>query len=367
MAGRFWLTNFVACTVTLAIACTEQAPGPASPSAAGVVAGEVGPDGETLKATAPTAQSPINSQVIEDPEVTLRIANATTSHAEGIPLTYRFRVFNGAGNLAYEVGNLVAGAGGTTSHTITATLEAEQRYTWQTRAEYQGAFGPWSSTASFIAPASNGYIRGNELYDPLINGETVGSAVGNTTFVPGVGIRLNTQDGYVSYELPQTVTEGEFSMLVTNLRTNTEGAKTKLFAMGEGYSDIVTNDRRMTVEKRGNPPGIIAWRFITHNDQIDTVGSERVTREFNPALDYFWRAEWRNNFFRVVVREGGVNGREIYNFGKGFAGDAYDPNPHVAFLGAPVGRSGPDGASVDGAIIRQVWLSARPRPSFANR
>jgi hypothetical protein len=53
--------------------------------------------------------------------------------------------------------------------------------------------------------------------------------------------------------------------------------------------------------------------------------------------------------------------------GKGFQGRAYDPNPHVIYLGAPSGRSGPEGASVDGAVIRQVWVSSRPRPESANQ
>ena len=48
-------------------------------------------------------------------------------------------------------------------------------------------------------------------------------------------------------------------------------------------------------------------------------------------------------------------------------GRGYEPNPHVIYLGAPVGRSGLDGASVDNMIIRQVWVSPRPRPSFANK
>jgi len=53
--------------------------------------------------------------------------------------------------------------------------------------------------------------------------------------------------------------------------------------------------------------------------------------------------------------------------GKNFKGRAYDPAPHVIYLGSPIGRSGEDGASVDRAIIRQVWVSGRPRPAFANR
>ena len=62
-----------------------------------------------------------------------------------------------------------------------------------------------------------------------------------------------------------------------------------------------------------------------------------------------------------------MDGRTIYNVGKNFKGRAYDPNPHVIYLGAPVGRSGESGASVDHVTIRQVWVSARPRPAFANK
>ena len=53
--------------------------------------------------------------------------------------------------------------------------------------------------------------------------------------------------------------------------------------MTEGDSDITTNDRRFTIEKRGNPAGTVAWRVITSNDQIDTVGAERVVRHFDPS------------------------------------------------------------------------------------
>ena len=90
---------------------------------------------------------------------------------------------------------------------------------------------------------------------------------------------------------------------------NTKGGKTKLFAMGQGYDDIVTNDRRMTVEKRGDPPGIIAWRFITHDDQVDTEGSsERLFYNFQENLTYFWQATWRSNRFNLLIKEGGADG-----------------------------------------------------------
>ena len=139
--------------------------------------------------------------------------------------------------------------------------------------------------------------------------------------------------------------------------------------MAQGYSDIVVNDRRMTVEKRGDRAGVIAWRFITHDDQVDTEGPiERRFYNFQENLTYFFQATWTSNFFNLLIKENntnGVSGATIYDFGKHFSGRPYDPNPHVIYIGAPSGRSGPDGASVDRAIIRQVWVSSRPRPGFA--
>ena len=66
--------------------------------------------------------------------------------------------------------------------------------------------------------------------------------------------------------------------------------------MGQNYDDIVTNERRMTVEKRGEPAGVVAWRFITHGDQIDTEGAEREFVNFQASRTYFFQATWRNNF-----------------------------------------------------------------------
>ena len=148
---------------------------------------------------------------------------------------------------------------------------------------------------------------------------------------------------------------------------NTEGNKTKVFAMAQGYDDLTTNVRRMTVEKRGDPDGTIAWRFITDRDQIDTEGAERRGYPFQAALTYYFRATWGYNFFfRLTINEGGVDSREIYNFGKSYDG-FYDPNPHVIYIGSPPTRSGPDNQSIQDMVIRQLWVSSRPRPSYAKK
>jgi hypothetical protein len=367
MKRRFRFVPLIVCAVAVAGSCGKSSPSPSSPSAAIPGDANANPDGSNLKATAPTPLSPLNGVKLESPVATLTVTNAALKFATGVPLTYRFEVFNAAGARVYQSPSVTAGAT-STSHDVEAVLDGDQTYSWQCRAEYQGAVGPWSSrtNTSFIA-AAGGYMRGNELYDPLVNGRTIGTVIGAHEWIPGVGLKLLGHESYVAYELPQTLTEGEFSVLTTNVAWNTKGGKTKIMAMAQGYGDIVTNDRRMTIEKRGDPPGIVAWRLITHGDQVDTEGAEREEVLFDTNEVYLWQVTYRNNFFNVQIIKGAGLGDDIYDKGKHFGGRPYDPIPHVVYLGAPVGRSGVDGASVPNVIYRHLWVSSRPRPAFANK
>jgi hypothetical protein len=56
----------------------------------------------------------------------------------------------------------------------------------------------------------------------------------------------------------------------------------------------------------------------------------------------------------------------IYSFGKSYCG-TYNPDPHLVYAGGPTGRAGPDSGTVPGMIVKQFWMSSRPRPPFANR
>jgi hypothetical protein len=357
-------------------ACNRQSAAPSSPTTTPPASAEANADGSLLKVDAPTLQSPADGARLDQSSagITLVVNNVTPRFGSG-DITYRFQVFNPNNQIVADGQGILPGAGGITSYTIptTVSLEGDQTHTWWARLEYLGETGPWSPRWSFIPPTNEGYIRGAELYDPLANGKSVAQScggcgvVGPHQFIPGVGLRFFSQLTHVFYTLPQTLMEGEFSLIVSDMDGNTDGGKTKLFAMGQGFDDIVTNDRRMTVEKRGDPAGVVAWRFITHSDQIDTEGHEREFVSFSRSQIYFWQATWRNNFFNVLIREGGPDGRTIYSKGKHFQGRAYDPNPHVLYLGSHVGRSGPEGASVDNVTYRQVWVSANPRPAFANK
>jgi hypothetical protein len=287
------------------------------------------------------------------------------SPSSSVQLTYRFRVFNAAGAIISQV-VVASGTGTTTSYTVTAPLDSEQIYTWDARAEYSGTFTAYTSrtNARFETPASTGYIKANEVYDPLINGKTVGITHGAITWSPQ-GAKLEDYLSYIHYELSQTLAEGEFSMIIGNIKTYMAGSKTKVFAMSQGFDDIITNEYRMTVEKRGG--GEVAWRFIARDDQIDTEGAEREVVDIDRAHEYLWKATWRANRFQVEIWDAPSGGRLIYSKGKHWDGRGYVPSPHVAFVGSPTGRSGVDSASVPGMVVRQVYLGPGTRPANSNQ
>jgi hypothetical protein len=345
-----------------ALACGDKSPSPAAPSPSTPATGDraAAADGSTLKVPAPPLVSPADGAKLEDFEIVLKLNPVTAKFTNVSTFAYRFQLMLD-GQVVRDFRT------STTTEWKPEDLENNVTYGWRARAEQGSYFGPWSATWTFTTPDKpSGYITGGELYDPLTDGKTVGTVHGSVTFIPNVGARINNLSSYIEYRLPQTVTSGQFSILVTGMPTNTEGTKTKIMAMSQGDSDITTNDRRFTIEKRGDPPGIVAWRMITHDDQIDTTGGERVKVNFDANKVYLWLARWGNNRFNLLIQEGGVSGRTIYNFGKHYAG-VYDPNPHVAYIGGPAGRGGLDSGSVTPMIVRQVWLSSRERPSFADQ
>jgi len=357
------------CLALFVGACTGKTMNPTAPSAT-TPAGSVGlnTDGSSLKVSAPAQQSPINGfRFASQAPVVLVLGNSTGSFAGGLALTYQFEVLTPGGQIVYT-SPLVPQGAGTTSHTVAIQLEGEAPYVWRARAYYQGISGPVTANASFFAPPTDGFLKDSALYDPLINGKTVGEIHGAVQFIPGVGAKMVDFHSWIRYHFRIALREGEYSALVSGVETNTEGAKTRIFAMAEGDGDVTDNPGRMTVEKRGDgPTGGIAWRFLTSDGEgVDTVGAERVVREFNADETYFWEADWRRNFFNVRIVRGGVNGIEHYNFGKQYHG-FYEPEGHTVYAGGGPARGGPENQTVPGMIIRQIWVAADPRPTYANK
>jgi hypothetical protein len=363
--------KFVACAaaalMAVALGCSDDSSTPVSPTGATAGPSGAGPAGETLKATAPSPQSPINNQ--QPDSLVLVSGKSSPSYAVGTPpaYSYEFEVRNSAGSAAVCPSILVpGGSGSSVSATPNCNLEFDQPYTWRVRAAFAGANGPWSANATFRAPAG-GYIRGNEIYDPLTTGRTVGNISGPTQFLSGQGLQLQDHSSFVTYELPTNLQEGEMSMMILNADEGNPGDKSKLFSMQEGpdLNDITTDDYRCTIELRGRnygDPGSVTFRIIPGDGEPQDA--HRSSYSFNSSTWYFWRFEWRTGFARLEVREGGPNGRLMIDKSVGGWDHPYRPLPHFVHLGAPQGRAGALDATMPGIIIKNLWVSSRPRPAF---
>ncbi len=359
--------KFVACAsaavLALAMACSKHSNTPVSPTSALPGTGEAAADGSTLKVTAPTPQSPINGAQLDT--LVLTAGSSTAEFTSTPSLSYEFEINTPSNQRVYR-GIQSGGTGSSVAHTVTGLLEFDAPYTWRVRAIYANAAGPWSSNASFKSPAG-GYIRGNEVFDPLTNGKTAGDISGPTEFIPGQGLRLLGHESNVTYRLPQNLQAGELSMMILGADEGTEGDKSKVFSMQEGpdVNDITDDDYRFTAELRGRnygSPGAVTYRIIAGDGK--SRDGARVQLNFSSSRWYFWRFTWQTGTARLEVKEDGPNGRTIYSSQIGTGSHPYRPDPHYIHLGAPFGRAGALDATLPGGIYKNIWASSRPRPAF---
>jgi len=204
--------------------------------------------------------------------------------------------------------------------------------------------------------------------------ETIGTIVGNVSFVPEKGIRLNDIFAYVRYQLPQTVTSGEFSMEVEGLRPGGPGGKPKIFQMMDSPDGLPSRSLSMINAqyrgRPGNPDHSVAFKAVLGGQtdgaivEPDLAKRNQSVLMLDPSRTYFWQGIWTPQSFRLVVRDGGADGSVLYDYtmsanrGTGFA-----PNPHFAFIGTNYERFVPDTGTFPGMIVRNVWLSSKPRPA----
>jgi hypothetical protein len=353
-----------ATALAVALACSKNPETPIAPSSSQSGVNDAAADGSTLKTTAPTPQSPVNNQ--QPDALVLTASKATASYNSSTPLSYVFEIKNGAGTTVCNSGMVGGGSEASVSYTPTCTLDFDQPYTWRVQAAVANSRGPWSATASFRSP-SGGYIRDNEVFDPLTNGKTAGNVVGPTQFVAGQGLKLIDFTSHVTYRLPVTLEAGEFSVMVLGADEGSPGDKSKIFAMqeGEDEGDITDDDYRFTGELRGKnygAPGSVTYRIIA-GDGVSRDGA-RVQINFDSSRWYFWKFTWQTGSATLQVREDGPAGRVIYNSTIGTGSHPYRPSPHFVHLGSPPGRAGVLDATMPGIIMKNVWVSSRPRPAF---
>jgi hypothetical protein len=347
--------------LAVAVACSKSTTNPASPTSTAQTQTSANADGSTLKAPAPSTTSPTGGTQVSDP-VTLTAGTVSAKYAS-VALQYRFQVRSGSTVVSEGI---VSPSGSSATFQPTG-LSPDTDYSWRVQATYQGANGPWSGDATFRSPVG-AYLRNSELRDPLTIGRTVGQPVGNVTFSAD-GATINDQTSFIAYNIGSPVTDGEFSMMATNIKSAAPGGKSKMMAIQQGFDEPTTNPYRFTIEKRGSgypEPGATTCRIITGNSDPAAgriFDCARATISFDTTHWYLWTARWRTGNVTITVVDT-TTGKTVFSNSIGTGSKPYAPNPMVAYVGAPVGRAGPDDASVPRITVKNVWLSANPRPAF---
>jgi hypothetical protein len=369
-----WLLFGFAVFAAVAIACGDDAKTPASPTpAASSDTSAAAADGSTLKISAPTLSAPANNSTTDNLTPNLVIQNATAKYVPATTPTYQFQVVDSANATVYDSGAIGAGAS-LTGHRVPAEkLKAEQTYRWRARGTNGSAVGPWSAYFTFVTPkgaSEVGYQTATTLWDPLNNSKSIGNAV--SMEFSSKGARTIGFTSYIQYRLLQTLSSGEMSFYVDNFNPLAAGTKTKFASMSSDAADVTTDPWRFTLEKRGvsyPSPGQVRWRIITgHAEDAVFDGGP-----FQPVLDksktHFIRFTWGGGRVTLLIAEADVTtgalGTVRLNGSAGYGG-TYRPSPHVAYIGAEVGRGGAEDASVPNMTVRYVWISdgKTPRPPY---
>ena len=139
----------VATLTATTLACSQSAAPPTSPTGNNPGGADAGPDGSTLKVTAPVAVEPINGDLITDLDPDLVITNGGGRFVQNLELAYVFEVTDDENRVVYRSAPVAPGSDGTTRHEIDDDLESDETYTWRAYAVYQGHRGPMSAVTSF--------------------------------------------------------------------------------------------------------------------------------------------------------------------------------------------------------------------------
>ena len=147
MRKRYLFACALSLGVAIVAACSSSPVSPDKMAGAGA-----GPDGATLKVTAPTPTAPANGVRIDSLRASLAINGATAHFTSSPAFSYRYEVLDPAGRVAYS------GTTSGTRHDVPVDLSLDTRYRWRARAEYQGAAGPWSQFVEFLTIDYRGIV-----------------------------------------------------------------------------------------------------------------------------------------------------------------------------------------------------------------
>ncbi|HTL01442.1 MAG TPA: hypothetical protein VL243_04425 [Vicinamibacterales bacterium] len=352
-------------------ACQKSAPfAPTAPTVATVTPA----DNVTLKVSAPTLRSPVGDTRLDTfTPPTLSANAASPTNGAGVTYQYHFQLLNPNGTVLDQF--TLAG----TNWTPTAQLAFDTRYTWQVRAEADGAAGPWSAAGSFISP-NGGFIRGNAVFDPLTNGKTVAHRIGGH-FITGAngGWMSDSMVDGLDYDI-DTCDSCKVEFDASNFG-NGEGVSAqvdvKWFSMGDrgsmdgGFIPFRNSPWKMHLEQRSDGDGSgmqLIWRNGAADDDTDgdpeygdhrgkfLFGGPDWGHSFDNKVWHFV-IEWTRTTYKISIGENGGTPRQWFpgpGGDSGFFGGnhPYSPPGHRIELGCV-----PRGESMVGVIYRNFKVT----------
>lgn len=314
--------------------------------------------------SAPTPSSPINDAQLDTLRPTLVVTNATSTESGAKSYEFQISDRNDFATTVVSQSGIAEGSG-TTSFTPATDLPASSRMYWRARASQGGTLSAWCDPAQFRTKAG-GFNRAGELFDPLTNGQTIGTRVGSTTFLGERGLRVDNPTSWVKYQLAETLTSGEISVLVEGLAPNNPGFKSRIFSMMDGGDSLFQSPYLFNVQYRGvsgNPDNAISFKLLNGGEAFkfepDFAQRAAAIRSLSPSTTYLWTATWGPSF-RLTIREGGPTGGVVYDIVMPTSG-TYSPTPHTVYLGA--NDAAFESGSYPGAIYRNFWVGRGTRPA----
>lgn len=333
---------------------------------------DLGPSPGNPNLTAPAPDLPQDDALLDTLRPTVTVRNGTSSLSG--TRTYEFQIsdrsdFSALTTAATSFDVVVSQTGvaedpdGTTSFTPSSDLQPATRMYWRARVVQGSSTSAWSSTARFRTKFV-GFNRPGELYDPLMHGETLGERAGSTTFLGNRGLQVANERSWVRYVLGQTLTSGEISVEVSGLRASGSIGKSRIFSMMDGGPNLFDSKFLFNVQYRGsngNPDNAISYKLLMGDEDLKYEPALHIrldsVRALNPDNFYLWTATWGSTF-RLTIREVG-SGSLVYDRSHDTPG-LYNPFPHTAYLGANDWAD--ETGSYPGAIFRNFWVGAGPRP-----
>ncbi len=319
---------------------------------------------------------------------TLTVTNSTTTGLSGAR-TYEFQISDtsdfsagtGSGSAYYAFSASQAGIAegtGSTTFTPSADLMPAARLYWRARATQGSLTSDWSPARS-LRTQIIGYNKTGEVYDPMVNGQSVAELFfKRARFQAGRGILIPDSDSYVRYRVNPPITGGgEFSVDIEGLTDkpvsdNPDTAKLKIFSMADTLFSEYFSKWMMNTQYRGfngNPDNAISYKVLFGQDEDDHKLEPDLNqrgsgvRHLNPLNTYLWKATFGLGF-RLQVFDGGtsmtgVGGSQIYDMSQTIS-IMYAPSPMYAYLG--INESGAETGSFPNAIYRNLWIGDKPRP-----